>query len=378
MEYAGQREGDSVVTRVNARIARRHSWPIVLALAAACALVKRDDPSVVASAAYFGLIATVIAFFADRYRRTERLAYDLRNTDGRAYSAAALALVELRKARRVWHMVNHNATYDRAHRAGATFPLRRERVRVVKGDPPFIKANVPIWGLRNRRFGLYFLPDCVLVYHAKRYLTLSYDSLRVAAMPTRYVERARRVPSDGIVVERTSSSTSSTGPRRAFALGRRWPVMQYQDLRFRSTTTGVAIAFLVSNVYAAERAAGAFSHLTVLADERRARVGGADGAGGRHERWSGGDRGGARPREGAQAGAQGVARSAQAAAYDTLGLSPGASRDEVRRTFHALAQRYHPDKLSPHLEQEARDAAEAMMKRVTAAYKLLNDQRSGG
>ncbi len=378
MEYAGQREGDSVVTRVNARIARRHSWPVVLALAAVCALVKRDDPSVVASAAYFGLIATVIAFFADRYRRTERLAYDLRNTDGRPYSAAALALVELRKARRVWRVVDHNATYDRAHRAGPTFPLRRERVRVAKGDPPFIKANVPIWGLRNRRFGLYFLPDCVLVYHAKRYLTLSYDALRVAAMPTRYVERARRVPSDGIVVERTSSM-NSTGPRRAFVLGRRWPVMQYQDLRFRSTTTGVTIAFLVSNVYAAERAAGAFSRLTVLADERRARTAGANGAGGRQERWSGGDRGGARSREeDTRAGARRVARSAQAAAYDTLGLSPGASRDEVRRAFHALAQRYHPDKLSPHLGQEARDAAEAMMKRVTAAYKLLNDQRSGG
>jgi DnaJ-class molecular chaperone len=68
------------------------------------------------------------------------------------------------------------------------------------------------------------------------------------------------------------------------------------------------------------------------------------------------------------AAAQG--RSAQQAAYTTIGLQPGASLQEVRRAYKQLAVQLHPDKwvlAAP--EQQA--AAEAQFKQIAGAYQCL-------
>ena len=62
-------------------------------------------------------------------------------------------------------------------------------------------------------------------------------------------------------------------------------------------------------------------------------------------------------------------------AYRTLGVKPGASKSAVRRAYHALAKKYHPDVLraSGVSEREVSEATEKMS-RVNAAWNIIENQ----
>lgn len=50
--------------------------------------------------------------------------------------------------------------------------------------------------------------------------------------------------------------------------------------------------------------------------------------------------------------------------YAILGITPAATRDEVKRAFHKLAHKYHPDKPTGNADK---------FKQVSAAYAMLKD-----
>lgn len=56
--------------------------------------------------------------------------------------------------------------------------------------------------------------------------------------------------------------------------------------------------------------------------------------------------------------------------YEILGVSPAASREEIRAAYRRLANQYHPDKVA-HLGEEFRQLAETKFKTIQAAYQEL-------
>lgn len=57
--------------------------------------------------------------------------------------------------------------------------------------------------------------------------------------------------------------------------------------------------------------------------------------------------------------------------YTVLGLSPGASREEIKAAYRRLAAKYHPDKVA-HLGEEFRKLAEQRFKEIQDAYQQLD------
>ena len=58
--------------------------------------------------------------------------------------------------------------------------------------------------------------------------------------------------------------------------------------------------------------------------------------------------------------------------YETLGLQPGASKEEIRTAYKKLAARYHPDKVQ-HLGEEFQKLAHEKFVAIQKAYdELMN------
>ncbi len=55
--------------------------------------------------------------------------------------------------------------------------------------------------------------------------------------------------------------------------------------------------------------------------------------------------------------------------YEILEVSPRASQEVIKRAYHALAAKYHPDKHTA----ERKPWAEEMMKRLNHAYETLSN-----
>jgi DnaJ-class molecular chaperone len=60
--------------------------------------------------------------------------------------------------------------------------------------------------------------------------------------------------------------------------------------------------------------------------------------------------------------------------YEVLGVSPDISLEELKKTYHKLVQKCHPDKLVNKPEVE-RKAAEEKFKEISVAYKEILEER---
>ncbi len=60
--------------------------------------------------------------------------------------------------------------------------------------------------------------------------------------------------------------------------------------------------------------------------------------------------------------------------YRVLGVSPGASDEEVKKAYHDLARKYHPDNYH---DNPLADLAQDKMKEINEAYEAINRMRSG-
>lgn len=58
--------------------------------------------------------------------------------------------------------------------------------------------------------------------------------------------------------------------------------------------------------------------------------------------------------------------------YSILGVSPGASDEELTQAYRKLAKKYHPD-INP-----GNKTAELKMREVNAAYEQIKKQKTGG
>lgn len=61
--------------------------------------------------------------------------------------------------------------------------------------------------------------------------------------------------------------------------------------------------------------------------------------------------------------------------YRVLGLTPGASDEEIKKAYRSLSRKYHPD---ANINNPNKDQAEERFKEVQAAYNQIMDEKQNG
>ena len=62
--------------------------------------------------------------------------------------------------------------------------------------------------------------------------------------------------------------------------------------------------------------------------------------------------------------------------YDTLGVSPSATDEEIKKAYRALSRKYHPD---ANVNNPNREQAEERFKEIQQAYnQIMQEKQQGG
>lgn len=288
----------------------------------------------------------------DQLKRTTPLFYELEQDALNKFNAIQQACEALSRSARIWRIQTQQPTWDQKRNAGATSLITRHSVHVRHQLPPYIATNVDVWNITLNDLTLFFMPDYIFIRQAGKYGAVSYDSLRVSFALKRFVEE-EGVPPDAQVIDYTWRYVNKKGgPDRRFSNNHQIPIVQYGFIQLESSS-GMNIHLNVSNVEAAR----------YFVDRLNGTISNSRG----YKEWRSSSNTGNQTRENQR---RPVFDEKKKSAYEILGVSVGASAEQVVAAYRQMAKMYHPDRLV-NLAPEFIELAEERMKEINAAYEVL-------
>jgi hypothetical protein len=226
----------AMLQELNAKINNASLAPLAWVLGVSCLLImasSMESPAGFLGLGIMGLLVTLTYFF-DESRTAIVLLYEMEDPCNQAYQTFHDAFHLLRSSSGIWHFASSGKVLDRKYHAGADSVVRRTKIAPTSGDPPHIKTNIEVPILPVGRQRLVFLPDRLIVLDGKRAGAVEYKDLIVELGTTQFVEEGS-VPQDATLIDRTWKYVNKKGgPDRRFKDNRELPVMQYEEIHFKS------------------------------------------------------------------------------------------------------------------------------------------------
>ncbi len=258
----------------------------------------------------------------------------------------------LAHAKQVRRIETQQTTSDWKRNAGANALVSRSFCQIARIAAPHIQSSFMPWSIDCGPMKCFFFPDHLFIYQSGRFGVIPYKSMSVGVTYSHFRE-TESVPSDAKIVSRTWRYVRKDGgPDRRFAGNQEIPIVLYVELDIRSTQ-GFRLLLQVSNVLKA----------TGFADAIEA-------YGGRrpepyHQQEPRKEQSRSRETQPPPS-----TNSSPKSAFEVLGITSTASKEEIKAAYYHMAQQYHPDKVAT-LAPEFKELAERRMKEINAAYKEL-------
>lgn len=206
------------------------------------------------------------AYQTDQTRRFVVLNYELDAEESASYEQLCTGVSWLAYAALAQRVDAQYAHGDMKHFAGTTTALRMSPVTFVRpGQIPWLKTNVPVWGIRwgGGGSGLIFLPDHILFEQGSFIAVIPYNDVQLSSTNGRFVEYGM-VPRDAHVASYTWQYINKNGtPDKRYAANRQLPVLDVAYIGL-DTPNSFQLLLQLSNLHSAEVFANTFRQFRPL------------------------------------------------------------------------------------------------------------------
>lgn len=226
-----------LLSELNQKYKRLRTWPFAFvlgAIATGSLVAVQAPPWLIVLVAVLSLVCVVGAYQFDLLSKTVVILYDFDSEMESGYEWVVNCMAQIARCGGKWHIDARGHVYDPKYHGGAGQLVRRKRISVANGQPPYVKTNIAAPVLRLGANSLYFFPERLLVFGHNGVGAISYDDLSIVINEKRFIED-ESVPRDAHVVDQTWQYVNkSGGPDRRFSNNRQIPVCLYEELWLNS------------------------------------------------------------------------------------------------------------------------------------------------
>lgn len=160
--------------------------------------------------------------------------YEFSDGTDEVFDMFTKAWLSLRRADKLWEIVQAGDIQNRRVHAGASRLLNRQLCDISQTAAPFISSNVSPICLKLVKETVYFYPDVAVIHEKPMLGAINLLELQFEVAPTRFIEESA-VPQDTTVVGKTWAKVNADGsPDKRFKNNRQLQICQYGRIQITS------------------------------------------------------------------------------------------------------------------------------------------------
>lgn len=191
------------------------------------------------------LLIPILYYFVDKPRKTTLLYYDITPDVEEEVQLFYRNFNELATCRSAWYVVSEQKVDVVKYNAGASWLVKRRRLKIQYRVPPLLKTNILVPCLTLGKQKLYFLPDQVLIQKHSNIFAIPYSKLTIRQKNIKFIEEQRIAPDSKKIGRTWRFVNIDGGPDRRFKSNRELPMLLYSELTMTSSN-GFKVMFLLS------------------------------------------------------------------------------------------------------------------------------------
>lgn len=191
------------------------------------------------------LLVPLLYFIMDKPRKTTLLYYDIAPEAEENVQLFFRNFNELATCHSTWYVVSEQKVDVVKYNAGASWLVKRRRLKIQYRVPPLLKTNILVPCLFLGIQKLFFLPDQVLIQKHSNINVLPYSKLTIQQKNVKFIEEQQISPDSKKIGRTWRFVNIDGGPDRRFKYNRELPILLYSELTLKSTN-GINIVILLS------------------------------------------------------------------------------------------------------------------------------------